>query len=247
MGHFSNFYTGSDNITEDGYSRVRLPLPQLPQHSSQQERVWKTDFEKCSKEEDFEKYIRKYAKYSSNPYLRQAENKLEKEKTRKQKKKEKDGKTYLSGRKPEVRLNIPSNRATTSNYNLIKIVALIVVIVGVYKFFDSPDSSIQDKGDVPAIECAQLSENENNSTTEVDVENIDAIEDVPEEAPKKYKECPLCLKTGRCGGCYGRGQIYSCFDGNNYVPARWKDCECCEGSGDCPLCGGTGWIEDFGW
>ncbi len=65
-----------------------------------------------------------------------------------------------------------------------------------------------------------------------------------DEPAKKYKQCPACYGTSRCGACGGTGSVYNSID---YSPGQWVDCSSCGGSGSCGLCDGTGVVEDFGW
>lgn len=64
------------------------------------------------------------------------------------------------------------------------------------------------------------------------------------EPAKKYKQCPVCYGSGRCGGCAGTGSTYNSID---YSPGQYVDCGACGGSGECGACEGTGSVEDFGW
>lgn len=74
--------------------------------------------------------------------------------------------------------------------------------------------------------------------------NTDDYEIIEEEPAKKYKQCPLCYGTSKCGGCGGGGGVYNSID---YSPGQYVDCSSCNGSGTCGLCEGSGIVEDFGW
>lgn len=83
-----------------------------------------------------------------------------------------------------------------------------------------------------------------NEESSMSVSNIEE-DDVNEEEPvKKYKTCPVCYGTTRCGGCGGSGSIYNAID---YDPGQYVDCSSCNGSGACGMCNGTGMVEDLGW
>lgn len=98
----------------------------------------------------------------------------------------------------------------------------------VYFVFNSPkDASSSDYSDGHADEGAPE----------------DVIEE-DSEPQKKYKQCPACYGTSRCGACGGSGSVYNSID---YSPGQWVDCSSCGGSGSCGLCDGTGVVEDFGW
>ena len=63
------------------------------------------------------------------------------------------------------------------------------------------------------------------------------------EPTTAYMTCGCCGGSGVCQGCYGTGQIYSVFDGDDVVDGRMIDCSACGGSGACGNCNGSGVIE----
>lgn len=87
-------------------------------------------------------------------------------------------------------------------------------------------------------QSSEITEVGNDATTE-------NIEEISEPEPqKKFKQCPLCYGSGRCGGCGGSGSVYNAID---YDPGQYVDCGACGGTGRCGLCEGSGMVEDFGW
>ncbi len=94
------------------------------------------------------------------------------------------------------------------------------------------------------ISSIDSQQEESNTATMKSGISTDDYEIVEEEPAKKYKQCPLCYGTSRCGGCGGGGVVYNSID---YSPGQYVDCSSCNGSGTCGLCGGSGIVEDFGW
>lgn len=90
----------------------------------------------------------------------------------------------------------------------------------------------------PSVNMEMQNTNEQSSMQESDALASD------EEPVKKYKQCPVCYGSGRCGGCAGTGSTYNSID---YSPGQYVDCVACGGSGECGACEGTGAVEDFGW
>lgn len=88
------------------------------------------------------------------------------------------------------------------------------------------------------------STNEAAEINNSEVDNSQEADDGLDEQPTKYKDCPLCYGSTRCGGCGGSGQVYNSID---YSPGQYVDCSSCGGSGSCPMCEGTGIVEDLGW
>ena len=109
---------------------------------------------------------------------------------------------------------------------------------------DTQSSEITEEDSVPAdvmwvdTQSSEITEVGNDATTE-------NIEEISEPEPqKKFKQCPLCYGSGRCGGCGGSGSVYNAID---YDPGQYVDCGACGGTGRCGLCEGSGMVEDFGW
>lgn len=99
-------------------------------------------------------------------------------------------------------------------------------------------TSCSTRSDFPSVNENVQETSEQSYMQESDVQASD------EEPAKKYKLCPVCCGTGRCGGCGGSGLIYNSID---YSPGQFVDCGACGGSGVCGFCEGTGMVEDFGW
>lgn len=84
MGRFEGFYTGgtssaSSSIPSEGSQRAAQPNSNVTpaRYKSRQERVWAMDYQKCSTKEDYQDYIRRYQRYSANPFVAEAQNELE--------------------------------------------------------------------------------------------------------------------------------------------------------------------------
>lgn len=93
-------------------------------------------------------------------------------------------------------------------------------------------------GSVDSSQSSGINEGGSDATT-------DDIEEISEPEPqKKYKQCPVCYGSGRCGGCGGSGSVYNSID---YNPGQYVDCSACGGTGQCGACEGSGMVEDFGW
>lgn len=81
------------------------------------------------------------------------------------------------------------------------------------------------------------------SSVSTEYEEVSEYEEESEPA-KRYKQCPVCYGSRRCGGCGGGGIVYNSID---YSPGQFVDCSCCDGNGLCGMCDGSGIVEDFGW
>lgn len=254
MGKFSNFYTGGDNSdnneSNNGFSRVRNTSTNRPQYNSREERVWKVDFTNCSTKEDFEKYIRRYKKYTANPYLEKAALRLKELYADEEKSKKKERQARSRKRHNSTTQNKTNNSSLSSLYAFRKVAIWLIILsgVGIYSYNEYKKDSYEQMS-VP-INQDNISKNEPSSQQEnscpVSQPTDDSNQKAKEiqEPQKVYLPCTQC-SNGSCMVCGGSGQVYSVFDGNDIVSGRLTDCGACNGSGRCVFCDGSGLVEDF--
>ena len=98
---------------------------------------------------------------------------------------------------------------------------------------------------IPHDDSAEEQNNNRNTVHEIIEDHGQDNHTDPEPEPqKKYKQCPVCYGSGRCGGCGGGGLVYNAID---YNPGQYVDCSACGGTGQCGFCEGSGMVEDLGW
>lgn len=246
MAKYRGFYTGNDPKESDaevtGFSRVRQPSSSATQNTSKEGRVWADDFAKCSSKEDFEQYIRRYKKYSSNTYVKRAKQKLDEfaakeEKSRIDEMKARERMDHVSADTPQIN-HTPKNLTQILRVAIWAIV-FVTVAVGVNAFREYVKEQM--KPPIPPIPSEDV----------IIVTDDDDDESQPQDPEPQIIEydcdccdttgkCHLCFGNRSCGVCGGCGLVYSVFYGDEVGPGRLTDCGNCGGTGRCPACDGSG-------
>jgi hypothetical protein len=230
MPNFKNFTNGEiDENTSTESTSIRHPNPSDNSIDPRMERLWADDFDKCKSRDDYEKYISKYGKYTSNKYISQAQDKLKAiDAEDERKRKEEESKEIQDNNSNS---NVPKPKPNNMGDYLFW-VGLIAIVFGIFFLSQNSNGNEQDDDD----------------TDTVIIDPTPAPDPLPDPDPAPDPDpeprwispcicnngrCGLCGGDGKCGQCYGLGSIYQ-------YPNDYIDCPNCGGSGYCQQCDGSG-------
>lgn len=262
MASFKDFAGGGDEGFSQEPTSIRYRQSRDNKVGSRIEKVWATDFERCTRREDYEKYVSKYGKYDSNKYVEQARAKIESFDRTERARAERARIEREKAARKDQQILLPSGRDGRKQKEilntLLKIAVCLAIIGGVgflsyaiyeheakkkpSKIISLPKVPQQSQEEDPEGYVLILYEPTTGQASNTGHQQTQAKEqDVWYDCSicGSTGVCQLCFGSGRCGGCGGGGQIFSVFYGDEVGSGRMTDCSSCGGSGSCPQCGGS--------